>query len=99
MSQLRTVLLFVALGSVLAGCGATESAPATANIGEPVDLTVKALSKSGDVVKNYTGIIFIIVNVVIVSVGEANVLDVGRRCVVKIVLGVIDGLIRAPLHN
>lgn len=37
------------------------TAPATANIGEPVDLTVKAISKTGEVVTNYSGIIFVIV--------------------------------------
>jgi len=37
------------------------TAPATATVGEPVDLTVKALSKTGEVVTNYSGIVFVIV--------------------------------------
>lgn len=37
------------------------TAPATATVGEPVDLTVKALSKDGEVVTGYAGIIFVIV--------------------------------------
>lgn len=37
------------------------TAAPTANIGEPIDLTVKALSKSGEVVTSYVGIVFVIV--------------------------------------
>ena len=37
------------------------TATPTAKIGEPIDLTVKALAKDGSVVKNYEGTIFIIV--------------------------------------
>ena len=37
------------------------TAPATSKVGEAVDLTVKALSKTGEVVTNYAGIIFVIV--------------------------------------
>lgn len=37
------------------------TAASTANIGEPIDLTVTALSKSGETVKNYAGTIFVIV--------------------------------------
>ncbi len=38
------------------------TAPATAKVGESVDITVKAVSKDGSVVKNYAGTIFIIVD-------------------------------------
>ena len=42
---------------------------------------------------------FVIINGVVVGVGKANVLYVGRWFVVNIVLGSIDGLIRAPLDD
>ncbi len=42
---------------------------------------------------------FVIINGVVVGVGKANVLYVGRWFVVNIVLGIIDGLIRAPLDD
>lgn len=37
------------------------TAPATAKVGEPVDLTVKAVSKAGELVSSYAGTIFVIV--------------------------------------
>ncbi len=37
------------------------TATPTAKVGEPIDLTIKALAKDGSVVKNYEGTIFIIV--------------------------------------
>lgn len=65
LSLLALCTSFVHISSIYAADAEVDhlevTAPATAKVGEPVDLTVKAVSKTGDVVTKYAGIIFVIV--------------------------------------
>ena len=66
LASLLTLLLAAPISFTYAADQETDrlevTVPATAKIGEAVDLTVKAVAKDGSVVKNYAGTVFVIVD-------------------------------------